>query len=135
MINFYTDGAYSPNRDRGGWAFYSPELKLRVVGNKNQTTVNRMELIAAIKVLEYISDSNLDDKDITIYSDSMYLVGGMNLGWSKNTNEDLWCQIDFLKSLLFDKVITFIHIDGHSGNTGNEIVDELAVKLSHIEEI
>lgn len=135
MINVYTDGAYSPNRDCGGWAFYIPELHVRVVGNKEHTTINQMELTAAIKALEFISDSNLSDKEITIYSDSMYLVGGASLGWSTAVNTDLWDQLQFIQSLLFDKTLHFVHVDGHSGNKGNEIVDQLAVKLSHMKEI
>jgi ribonuclease HI len=125
MINIYTDGAYSPSRDRGGWAFYSPELHIRVTGNKDHTTVNRMELTAAIKALEFISDANIED-EIWLYSDSMYLVGGMTLGWSTAINTDLWEQLADLKASLLDRV-HFVHIRGHVGNAGNEIVDQLAV--------
>lgn len=135
MINIYTDGAYSPTENRGGWAFYCPELHIRVVGNKDNTTINRMELMAAIKALEFISDSNIQDKEITIYSDSMYFVGGASLNWSQAANSDLWDKFNFLVSLLFDKTLHFVHIKGHNGNEGNETVDKLAVKLTHIKEI
>lgn len=125
MISIYTDGAYSPSRDRGGWAFYSPELHIRVTGNKDQTTVNRMELTAAIKALEYVDEANIEE-EIWIYSDSMYLVGGMTLGWSTAVNSDLWEQLCDLKASLLDRV-HFVHVNGHSGHFGNEVVDQLAV--------
>lgn len=135
MITIYTDGAYSSTRNRGGWAFYCPELHIRVAGNKDITTVNRMELMAVIKALEFISDSNVPDKEITIYSDSMYVIGGLTLNWSQAINSDLWDQLNMLISLLFDKTFHFIHVSGHAGNEGNETVDQLAVKLSNINEI
>ena len=64
IFNFFTDGAYSPTRNQGGWAYYCPELHLRVCGEQIETTNNRMELTAVIKALEFIIDSNLEVKEI-----------------------------------------------------------------------
>lgn len=127
-LRIYTDGAYSSSRNSGGWAVYIPDFNLRLVGNKTPSTVNRMELTAAIMALEYIYKLNIN-VDIEIYSDSMYLVGGMELGWSKETNQDLWNNLDFYKNKLN---VNFIHISGHSGIEENEIADKLAVKASQI---
>lgn len=131
MINFYTDGAYSIKNNRGGWAFYSPELNLRVIGTEYNTTNNRMELMAVIKVLEFISDSNVEDKEITINSDSMYVIGVTTQNWSKEKNLDLWSDYELLISLLFDKKINFQYIKGHSDNIENNIADCLAVQSTH----
>lgn len=132
MISFYTDGAYSSKMQKGGWAFYCPEYHLRLCGNATNTTINRMELLAAIKVLEFIEDANIEEKEITIFSDSMYLVGGASLGWSQAKNTDLWDQLNMLIEGMFAKKIYFKHIDGHCGIDGNEIADSLAVKLSQL---
>lgn len=131
-IDFYTDGAFSPSRNCGGWAVYCPELNLRICGKEKETTINRMELTAVINALEFIIDSNLPYKNINIYSDSMYVVGGLELNWTKNKNEDLWDKVQFLREGLFDKVIKFIHVSGHSDIEGNEVADSLAVKASHL---
>ena len=125
-LQIFTDGAYSPNRDCGGWAFYIPELNIKVCNQEFKTTNNRMELMAVIKALEFIMDSNLE-YSFEIFSDSMYVVGGINLHWSKNANSDLWEKLDFYLDLLADKNITFSHIKGHAGNSNNETADLLAV--------
>ena len=53
-INIFTDGAYSPKTEKGGWAVYCPELRLRMCGAVKDTTNNRMELLSAIKALEFV---------------------------------------------------------------------------------
>lgn len=128
-LKIYTDGAYSGNRQTGGWGVYIPDINIRIIGNENNTTINRMELTAAIKALEFVSNKKLD-VNIEIYSDSMYLVGGMELGWSKEINKDLWEKLEFFQNNLN---VTFIHIPGHKGIAENEIVDKLAVKASQLE--
>lgn len=128
-IKIYTDGAFSGNRQSGGWGVYIPDLNFRMVGNENNTTINRMELTAALKALEYINKI-FDNIFVEIYSDSMYLVGGMELGWSKEINQDLWKKLDYYKN---NTNVKFIHIPGHAGINENEIVDKLAVKASQFE--
>ena len=124
----FTDGAFSPSRNKGGWAVFIPNINLRIAGCEFNTTVNRMEMIAAIEALTYISKvEQFKDCELEIYSDSMYLVGGMELGWKQDVNPDLWEKLNKFKN---DLSVKFIHINGHSGIAGNEIVDKLAVKLS-----
>lgn len=127
----FTDGAYSSSRSKGGWAFYVPQLNLRIAGCSTETTINRMEMTAAIEALKYISETPFKSCNIEIYSDSMYLVGGMELNWRQDVNVDLWNQLNEYKENLSVK---FIHINGHSGIEENEIVDKLAVKLSQSNE-
>lgn len=128
ILKVYTDGAYSSNTQQGGWAVYIPEFNFRMANCEKPTTINRMELMAAIQALKYINSLSLNCS-VEIYSDSMYLVGGMELGWSKEKNNDLWQQLDNYKNTL---QVKFIHVSGHSGITENEIVDKLAVKLSQL---
>lgn len=125
MIRIYTDGACS--NTTGGWAFYIPEFNIRVCNKEESTTNNRMELTAILKALEFIQDLNLDNATYGIYSDSMYVIGGLNLNWSRKINTDLWNKIDFYLDLLADKNIKFFHVKGHNGIKDNEEVDCLAV--------
>jgi len=131
-IDFYTDGAYSSKKQRGGWAFYCPELRIRVCNTELHTTNNRMELIAAIKALEFADESNLIDyKDIVIFSDSAYLVETMNGKFQKKTNIDLWDKLDNLVASMYNHRISFKHIKAHTGEkNGNYTVDLLANLMS-----
>lgn len=129
-LKIYTDGACS--KTIGGWAFYIPELNIRVANKAINTTNNRMEMIAVIKALEFIQDANLDCSNYEIYSDSMYVIGGINLNWSKEKNDDLWGKLFFYIDLLSDKNIKFIHVKGHNGTPENEECDKLAVMLSKL---
>ena len=133
-ITIYTDGACKGNPGEGGWgAFieYNNE-KVKLYGYEEHTTNNRMEIIAAIEALRSIKVKS----DIIIYTDSKYLMNGINTwihGWKKNNwktssnkdvkNVDLWKIIDELNS---NHSIEWIWVKGHSGNPGNEMADELA---------
>ena len=132
IFNFFTDGAYSPARNQGGWAYYCPELHLRVCGEQIETTNNRMELTAVIKALEFIIDSNLEVKEITLNTDSMYVIGGLFLNWQENSNLDLWEKAtDLLDEFIArGKKLSYNYVKGHACITENELVDQLAVKMS-----
>lgn len=101
-----------------------------------KTTNNRMEMIAAIRALEAIgADSG---SDITLYSDSRYLVDMFNGGhaaiWQANgwrlasrkpaLNIDLWTTLlDLTKHVQ----VTFEWVKGHNEHSENERCDEIAV--------
>lgn len=132
-MEIYTDGAYSSTKKAGGWAFYIPELHIRICGKVLNTTNNRMELTGAIKALEFIDESNIPDKEIIIWSDSQYLVETMGGRFRKQTNLDLWSDLESLKDALFAKKIVFKYIKGHSGlKDGNNTADILANLISQI---
>lgn len=129
-VTFYTDGAYSSTKKKGGWAVYCPQYKLKLCNGEFGSTNNRMEVFAAIKALEFVDESNLPEKNIIIYSDSKYLVETMNGNFQKKTNLDLWSKLSDLCTGLFSKNIQWVHVKGHSGHTENEIVDKLANLMS-----
>ncbi len=98
------------------------------------TTNNRMELLGVITGLEALK---FDGCDVTIYSDSRYVVDAVEKGWlygwekkgfKDKKNPDLW--IRFLKVFRRHKV-RFVWVKGHNGNPENERCDQLAVAAAN----
>ena len=134
MIKIYTDGACKGNPGPGGWGALIDDgnVQNEIFGGEDNTTNNRMEIIAVIMALETIE---VDD-EITVFTDSKYVQKGIN-EWIKNwkingwrssnnkpvKNKDLWVQLDDLTSKL---KINWVWIKGHSGHLGNERADFLA---------
>ena len=134
MIKIYTDGACKGNPGPGGWGALIDDgnVQNEIFGGEDNTTNNRMEMMAVIMALETIE---VDD-EITVFTDSKYVQKGIN-EWIKNwkingwrssnkkpvKNKDLWIQLDDLTSKL---KINWVWIKGHSGHLGNERADFLA---------
>ncbi|GAA0083404.1 ribonuclease HI [Clostridium sp. CTA-6] len=143
-IIVYCDGGCRGNQKRdniGGWGAIltqnDTDKKKEIYGNKINTTNNQMELTACIKSLEAIKENVRHKCKIEIYSDSAYLVNGMNSwisGWIKKNwinskkkpveNKELWQQILALTKQFNN--VTFNKCKGHSGEELNERADELA---------
>ena len=94
------------------------------------TTNNRMELLSVIEALEALKKTG---HEVTIYSDSKYVVDAVEkkwvFGWQKKNfkgkkNADLWMR--FLGIYPKHKV-RFVWVKGHDGNLYNERCDPLAV--------
>ena len=135
-IQLYTDGACKGNPGPGGYGvilkYGSREKELS--GGESTTTNNRMELMAAIVGLEALTEPC----EVTLYSDSKYLVDTITkrwvYGWQKNgwiksdkkqaQNIDLWERI---LPLLEKHKVTYVWVRGHDGHEYNERCDRLAV--------
>ena len=129
----YTDGSFQSSINAGGYASIIYDESGNIVkelyqGFKN-TTNNRMEVWAVLATLQYFKEPT----DITIVSDSMYVVNTIKEGWIKKwfedkdyskKNLDLWFKI--LDYLDFHKV-TVEWTKGHADNKENNQVDELCV--------
>ena len=134
-ILIYTDGACSGNPGPGGYAAIlrcGPHEKVLSAGYAT-TTNNRMELLAVITALEAIRWENAD---VTIWSDSSYVVDAVEKGWvfsweqkgfAKKANPDLWQR--FL-TVYRKHQVRFVWIRGHNGHPENERCDRLAVAAS-----
>ena len=92
-----------------------------------------MELMAVIKGLEALKNPG---QDVTIYSDSKYVIDSVEKGWvhgwvrkgfAGKKNKDLW-----IRFLTIYKVhhVRFIWVKGHAGHPENERCDRLAVQAS-----
>ena len=121
MVLIYTDGSCLSNPGPGGWAaiVLYDESKTILKGGENNTTNNRMEMLAVISGLESVSN----DDDITIYSDSKYVINSITLGWKRKANLDLW---ELLDQQLIGKNVEWKWVKGHSGHIENERADQLA---------
>ncbi len=141
MITAFCDGACSGNPGPGGWAFRIKGLPEGIVdrsGNGGmRTTNNRMELSAAIAVLEHMAAL---PGPLTIRTDSRYVIDGITswiVGWKRKgwqtsagkavLNEELWRRLDALNSARRPKV-DWMWVKGHAGHDDNEAVDRMAVE-------
>jgi ribonuclease HI len=142
MVIAYTDGANSAKNKVGGCAAIitkdSQILAELADGYDNNPTNNMMELGGVILACQYMLDHPELGKDITIVSDSEYVVLGARdrldkwklKNWRTVTkelvkNKVLWEAIDYLKSQLN---ITWKWTKGHNGDTLNELADVRAVE-------
>ena len=135
----YTDGACSGNPGPGGWGALliarngDKVLKEReLCGGEADTTNNRMELLAAIHVLETLERPS----KLTVITDSAYVKNGVTSwmhGWKRNgwrtsnkkpvKNVELWKRIDEAQAR---HDVTWEWVKGHAGHPENERADELA---------
>jgi ribonuclease HI len=133
-VVLYTDGACSGNPGPGGWGsvlMYRGHRR-EMSGGEDQTTNNRMELMAVIKALEALKRPC----KIKLHTDSTYVMKGMT-EWLENwkrrnwrtadkkpvKNVDLWQR---LEQAMGRHEVEWRWVRGHSGDTENERADELA---------
>ena len=136
-VDIYTDGACSGNPGPGGWAAILKYglIEKELSGGEKETTNNRMELMAVIKALRALKKPC----DITLYTDSQYVVNAMEKGWAKTWKANKWIKSDKkpaknremwdeLLDLCREHTVKFIWVKGHADNPYNNRCDELAVK-------
>ncbi len=138
-VIIYTDGACSGNPGPGGYGvvlLYQKQKRELSEGFRH-TTNNRMELRAVIAGLEALKEKC----NVTLYSDSKYIIDAINLGWARRwqannwrknkkesaLNTDLWKRV---LELCDHHEVNFIWTQGHAGNKYNERCDQLAVAAS-----
>lgn len=137
-VELYTDGACRGNPGKGGWGaiLVYGSYKKELSGGERETTNNRMELMAAISGLEALREPC----DVTLYSDSKYLVDAFLEGWIHTwrekgwkrgkdplKNPDLWERLWALTEV---HKVNFVWVKGHSGHEYNERCDTLATSFA-----
>jgi ribonuclease HI len=137
-VTIYTDGACSGNPGPGGWGavLIFKDQKKEISGGEKETTNQRMELQAVIGAL---SSLKVTEWDVTVYSDSAYVVNAFQQKWIDNwqkngwqnskkepvANQDLWKE---LLTLTGKNRVKILKVKGHAGDLYNERCDELARK-------
>ncbi len=135
QITIYTDGSARGNPGPGGYGvvLLSGPHRREISQGFRLTTNNRMELMAVCVALEALK---FDGSDVTIYSDSRYVVDAVEkkwvYGWVKKNfagkkNPDLWTR--FLRAYHRHNV-RFVWVKGHAETEENNRCDELAVAAS-----
>ncbi len=133
-VSIFTDGGCRGNPGPGGWGAYLlfGQHEKELYGYEEDTTNNRMELMAAICALETLNRSC----DVDLTTDSQYVRKGITewmdawkkRGWKTAAkkdvkNKDLWQRLD---KAVNEHDVEWHWVKGHSGHPGNERADELA---------
>ena len=133
-VEVFTDGGCRGNPGPGGWGavlrFGGHERELR--GSEENTTNNRMELLAAISALEAMTEPCL----VVLTTDSTYVKDGITRwirNWKANgwktaakkpvKNKDLWERLD---AECLRHQVEWQWVKGHTGHAENERADGLA---------
>ena len=135
------DGACSGNPGPGGWGAllrFEDGSVHEMGGADRATTNNRMELTAALALLEAIKELPRPAQ-LSIRTDSRYLIDGFSKwiqGWKRKgwrtasggavLNRDLWEQLDQARL----EGVSLVHVKGHSGDPDNDRCDAIAVAFS-----
>lgn len=138
QITIFCDGSCDVNTRQGGWAaiLIADNARRHIANWELDTTISRMELKAAIEALKAIRRA----ATVTVYSDSEYVIKGMNeairlqnrqrqrLQQKEIKNDDLWLQ---LEQITAKHSVTWIHVRGHQSVTDkltkyNTLADKLA---------
>ena len=118
----YADGSCLGNPGRGGWGVLilsADGSQRELSGADPSTTNNRMEITAAIQALRTLPPGI----DVTVHSDSQYVINTMTRGWRRRENLDLWRELDTEAA---KRHVHWEWIRGHSGDPLNQRADELA---------
>ncbi len=133
----YCDGSAIGNPGPGGWGTVILEqgkngIVTELGDSATHTTNNRMELTAAIRGLDALSQKS----KVTIKTDSQYVIRGITgwvFGWERNgwqttqkkevLNKDLWEE---LLRVSKKHTTTWEHVRAHQGIALNERVDMIA---------
>ena len=133
-VEVFTDGGCRGNPGPGGWGavlrFGGHERELR--GSEENTTNNRMELLAAISALEAM----IEPCKVVLTTDSTYVKDGITRwirNWKANgwktaakkpvKNKDLWERLD---AECLRHQVDWRWVKGHAGHPENERADGLA---------
>jgi len=133
-VELFTDGACRGNPGPGGWGallrYGSTESEL--YGYQAETTNNQMELMAAIRGLEALTQPC----KVALTTDSKYVLQGMTEwlpGWKRKNwknasgkpvkNRELWQRLEQAAQV---HTIEWHWVRGHTGHAENERVDALA---------
>lgn len=141
IVDIYTDGACSGNPGPGGYGTILVHVDKDGFKHEKElsegykcVTNNQMELMAVIIGLESLKKPC----EVTLYSDSKYVVDAFNNNWIDGWIKKGWKtaskapvkNVELWKRLLKAKEqheVKFVWVKGHAGHEYNERCDNLAV--------
>jgi len=118
-IEMYVDGGASPNPGTGAHAAFllygdpGAQHTRMVSGTAENVTNNQMEIQAVIAGLEALKEGC----EVTVYSDSQYVVNCGSGQSRRSANVEWWAKYDLAQQR---HVVSFVWQRGHNGNPGNE---------------
>ncbi|KID41967.1 ribonuclease H family protein [Fructilactobacillus fructivorans] len=130
-------GGHVKSNDKAAWAYLidAPTGQHVDSGGEYGVTNNRMEIMALVRALQWLSEHQLNHAGIGVVSDSRYVLnaitkhwidGWKKRGWKRSggelKNKELWQQLDELLHQFSN--IQFGWTKGHATNKGNVFVDE-----------
>ena len=133
-VEVFTDGGCRGNPGPGGWGavLRFGGHKRELWGSEENTTNNRMELLAAISALEAMTEPCM----VVLTTDSTYVKDGITRwirnwranGWKTAAkkpvkNKDLWERLD---AACLRHQVDWRWVKGHAGHPENERADGLA---------
>lgn len=144
-IDYYTDGACSPNPGKGGWAWIRVEENAVMACNGGMNKHSTNQVMEMTAVCDACANAALNGflkpfapYSINIYTDSAYVYNcwaqhwydaWKNNGW-KNSKKEPVANKEIWEELIpyFENPSIILHkVSGHTGNYYNEMVDDLAV--------
>jgi len=138
MVRIFTDGSAIGNPGPGGWGAVLIQGKKRweMSGAEPWTTIEEMELLAAVEALRSLSAGSL----VELRSDSEYLIKGMRTfvfrwqrqGWRNRRgtelqHHELWMELVELNARLR---IRWRWVKGHNGHPVQSRADALAYRAA-----
>ena len=139
-VDIYSDGACLSNPGAGGYCSiltYNGKEKT-ISGGDTHTTNNKMELLAVISGIEALTEHC----GVTVYTDSKYVVDGIEKGWAKGWQKNNWIKPSdkkpALNAELWERLLNaisnhevkFVWIKGHNGHEYNERCDLISKKIA-----
>jgi len=124
VVELHADGACARNPGPGSWAVAmvchkeGKPYKKTFTGYVPDTTTNRMEMTAVIEGFKTLKRP----VQVTVFSDSLYVIYTMTKGWRRGANTDLWKQID---KVIVPHKVSWEWIKRHNGNFYNDLVDSI----------
>ncbi|OQX97147.1 MAG: hypothetical protein B6I20_13270 [Bacteroidetes bacterium 4572_117] len=141
IIEAYTDGSCNTEHKIGAWAaiMFIHSKKVVLKNTLKNTTNNRMELLAVLNVLDYLTTQNLNKSKVIIYTDSQYVKGiegrieKFKLQNYRTKKAEPVRNSDLVKSLVHyieTMHIDFVKVKAHQKKTGTENYNRFVDKLS-----
>lgn len=126
-VTIFCDGGCSPNPGNGGIGIVllMPEKNARKEFSESigESTNQIAEIVAATRALELLKRPC----EVTLYSDSAYLIRTMKGEYRRKTNLEYWKRLD---EAIGDHIVEWNWVQGHDGNSENERADKLAYQAA-----